>query len=142
MLVGKVSLLLCEALTWSLGWTVTPARSARLAITSLAFMLELVPDPVWKTSIGKSPSCAPATMASAASTIARACSGVITPRSSLALAAAALTCASAWTWRGWRVRPLIGKFSTARWVWARQRASRGTSTSPMESCSVRVSLMW
>ena len=58
-----------------------------------------------------------------------------------AVAAAAFTCASAWTWRGWRVSPLIGKFSIARCVWARHRASRGTSTSPMESCSVRVSLM-
>ena len=32
---------------------------ARLAITSLAFMLLDVPEPVWKTSIGNSPSSLP-----------------------------------------------------------------------------------
>jgi hypothetical protein len=36
-------------LTWSLGWAASPAS---LAITSLAFMFEEVPEPVWKTSIG------------------------------------------------------------------------------------------
>ena len=35
---------------------------------------------------------------------------------------------------GW---PEIGKFSTARWVWAAHRALRGTRTSPIESCSTR-----
>ena len=35
--------------TWSLAWTSSPAR---LAITSLAFMFDEVPEPVWKTSIG------------------------------------------------------------------------------------------
>ena len=57
--VGKVSLLDWLALTWSLGWTSTPARRASEASTSLVFMLELVPDPVWKTSIGKWSSCSP-----------------------------------------------------------------------------------
>src|SRR6478735_186780 len=109
-------------------------------MTSLAFMLELVPDPVWKTSMGNSPSCVPSTIASAAETMARACSCRTTPSAALAVAAAALTWASAWTCRGCSVRPLIGKFSIARWVWARHRASRGTSTSPIESCSVRVSV--
>ena len=51
--VGKVSLDDWLALTWSLGCTSTPARAAIDAMTSLAFMLLLVPDPVWKTSIGK-----------------------------------------------------------------------------------------
>src|SRR5688500_7294823 len=36
----------------------------------------------------------------------------------------------------------MGKLSTARAVWAPHRASAGTSTSPMESCSVLVSLGW
>ena len=36
-------------LTWSLAWVSPPAR---LAITSLAFMFEEVPEPVWKTSTG------------------------------------------------------------------------------------------
>ena len=43
MAVGKVSLLDWLALTWSLGCTSTPARPASEAITSLAFMFELVP---------------------------------------------------------------------------------------------------
>ncbi|MFB9074495.1 hypothetical protein ACFFX0_26190 [Citricoccus parietis] len=48
-----------------------------------------------------------------------------------------MTWAKAWTWAGSRVLPEIGKFSTARWVWARYRASTGTLTSPMVSCSMR-----
>jgi hypothetical protein len=48
IVVGNTSLLLCEALTWSFGCTDTPEpRVASVAITSLAFMFELVPDPVW-----------------------------------------------------------------------------------------------
>ena len=35
--------------------------------------------------------------------------------------------------------PEIGKFSTARCVWARHFAQAGTRTSPMESCSMRYS---
>ena len=37
---------------------------ARLAITSLMFMFEEVPEPVWKTSIGNWSSCSPAAMVS------------------------------------------------------------------------------
>ena len=37
--------------------------------------------------------------------------------------------------------PEIGKFSTARWVWAAHLASTGTRTSPIESCSIRNSVM-
>ena len=55
--VGKVSLLDWLALTWSLGWHSVPARVASEASTSFMFMLELVPEPVWKTSIGKSSWC-------------------------------------------------------------------------------------
>ena len=43
--------------TWSLAWASSPAR---LAITSLAFMFDEVPEPVWKTSIGNWSSCSPA----------------------------------------------------------------------------------
>jgi len=53
MVVGKTSLDDCDAFTWSFGCTPTPPRPASSAITSLAFMLELVPEPVWKTSTGK-----------------------------------------------------------------------------------------
>jgi hypothetical protein len=49
------SLLLWPRLTWSFGCTFSAdAREARFAITSLAFMLVLVPLPVWNTSIGNS----------------------------------------------------------------------------------------
>ncbi len=58
--VGKVSLEDCERLTWSLGCTgdfepsSPPSISiARLAITSLAFMLVWVPEPVCQTTSGK-----------------------------------------------------------------------------------------
>jgi hypothetical protein len=53
MAEGNTSLDDCEALTWSLGWTFLEDRSsprsslARLAITSLVFMFDEVPDPVW-----------------------------------------------------------------------------------------------
>ena len=57
MALGKTSLLDWEALTWSFGWTGSPSsRLAREAITSLAFMLLDVPEPVWNTSIGNSAS--------------------------------------------------------------------------------------
>src|SRR5215211_5902243 len=49
--------------TWSFAWTPSPAR---LAITSLAFMFDEVPEPVWKTSIGNWSSCLPAAIASPA----------------------------------------------------------------------------
>ena len=65
--VGKVSLLDWLALTWSLGCTSWPAFVARVAMTSFMFMLELVPEPVWKTSTGKWSSWSPATTSAAAS---------------------------------------------------------------------------
>ena len=43
-------------LTSSFAWTYSPASAA---ITSFAFMFELVPEPVWKTSIGNWSSCSP-----------------------------------------------------------------------------------
>jgi len=33
--------------------------------------------------------------------------------------------------------PEMGKFCTARAVWAPHKASAGTTTSPIESCSIR-----
>ncbi len=45
---GNTSLEDCDALTWSLGWTSRPsACEASVAMTSLAFMLLEVPEPVW-----------------------------------------------------------------------------------------------
>ena len=47
-LVGNTSLDDCDALTWSFGCTGAPSpRLASVAITSLVFMFELVPEPVW-----------------------------------------------------------------------------------------------
>lgn len=138
---GKTSLDDCEALTWSLGWTLRPRRSvARVATTSLVFMLDEVPDPVWKTSIGKCASQRPSATSSAASWMARAMSGASTFSSAFTLAAAALIRARASMWARSRRWPEIGKFSTARCVWARHLASFGTLTSPIESCSMRKSV--
>jgi hypothetical protein len=136
--VGNTSLLDWLALTWSLGCTSRPSeRVARVAITSLVFMFDDVPDPVWNTSIGNSPSWAPDATASAASTIASAVSWSSTPSSAFALAHAALIVASARMCADSSGVPEIGKFSTARCVCARHSASRGTRTSPIVSCSMR-----
>ena len=58
--VGKVSLEDWLRLTWSFGWTgaLLPSGAprislARFAITSLAFMLLWVPEPVCQTTSGK-----------------------------------------------------------------------------------------
>ncbi len=143
--VGNTSLEDCDAFTWSLGCTVVeePAsarwRLASSAMTSLVFMFELVPEPVWNTSMGKCPSYSPLATASAAAMIASARSPSMTPNSRLARAAAFFTCARALMCSDSRRLPEIGKFSTARWVWARYSASFGTRTSPMVSCSMRKS---
>ncbi|KIF05522.1 hypothetical protein PL81_12745 [Streptomyces sp. RSD-27] len=135
---GKTSLELCEALTWSLGWTSRPSRSvARVAITSLVFMLDEVPEPVWKTSTGKCSSQWPSATSAAADRMASEVSSSSTPSSALTRAAAALIRARASMWARSRRCPESGKFSTARWVWARHLACAGTRTSPMESRSVR-----
>ena len=94
-----------------------------MAITSLVFMFELVPEPVWKTSIGNASSCSPATISSAARTMASAWSEARMPSSPLTRAADAFTRPIAWMSAGSIGVPLIGKFSTARWVCARHRAT-------------------
>ena len=109
-------------------------------MTSFMFMLELVPEPVWKTSIGNWSSSRPSATSIAAATMASACSAGSTSSSLFVRAAAALTRARAWISRGSRGVPLIGKFSTARWVCARHSAVLGTRISPMLSCSMRKSL--
>ena len=135
--VGKVSLEDCDMLTSSFGCTVTPFRAQIEAITSLAFMLELVPDPVWNTSMGNWSSWRPSAISLAAAMIASAFSAPSSPRSLFTCAQAALSRAMARIWFRSRPRPEIGKFSTARWVWARHRALAGTRTSPIVSCSIR-----
>jgi hypothetical protein len=103
-------------------------------------MFDDVPEPVWKTSIGNWSSYRPSATSAAAAMIASATSRPITPRSALVAAAAALIWASAWMWVRSRWAPEIGKFSTARWVWARHSASAGTRTSPIVSRSTRYSI--
>ena len=136
--VGKTSLEDWEALTWSFGCTLRPSDSvARVASTSLVFMFELVPEPVWKTSIGKSASKSPAATRCAAATMESAISCSTTPSSAFTVAAAALISASARIWARSNGRSEIGKFSSARWVCAWYFAFRGTRTSPIVSCSMR-----
>ena len=138
--LGKVSLLDWPALTWSLGCTSRPLdRWARRATTSLTFMLVDVPEPVWKTSTGNSPSCLPDATSRAAAAMLSARGASMTPSWAFTCAAAALRSASACTTSGGTGWPLIGKFSTALAVCAPQSAAAGTSTSPMESCSMRTS---
>src|SRR5262245_6796436 len=73
--------------TWSLGWTPSPAS---VAMTSFAFMFELVPEPVWKTSIGNWSSNSPAAMRSPADAMRSATSRSRSSRSAFTRAAAAL----------------------------------------------------
>ncbi len=83
-------------------------------MTSLAFMLVLVPEPVWNMSIGKWASCCPSATSAALAAMARAT--VLSSKPSLALASAAaclITPTARMKARG-SGRPLIGKFWTAR----------------------------
>ena len=109
-------------LTWSLGWAPSPAR---LAITSLAFMFEEVPEPVWKTSIGNWSSCSPAATASPAAAIRSARPASSMPSSPLTRAAAAFSRPSQRTTGTGTRSPETGKFSTALVV------------SPPQSCSAQ-----
>ncbi len=97
-------------MTWSFGWASSPAR---LAITSFAFMFELVPEPVWKTSTGNWSSCLPSATSSPAFAIFSATFPSSSPSSPLTLAAAALRRPSQWITGGGTGWPEILKFSTA-----------------------------
>src|SRR4051794_14582495 len=107
---GKTSLDDWPMLTWSLGWAPSPAR---LAITSLAFMFEEVPEPVWKTSTGNWSSCCPSAIALLASAIRSARSPSSSPRAPFASAAAPLIRPSQRTTGTGTRSPETGKFSTA-----------------------------
>ena len=129
MTEGNVSLEDWPLLTWSLGWQTDlsprapPSSSAaRLAMTSLAFMLDCVPDPVWYTTSGKWSSSLPAATSEAASEMARASLGSRSPRRALTRAAAPLsTPKAATTGAGMRsLAPPMSKFWRERWVWAPQ----------------------
>ncbi len=91
---------------------------ARLAITSLAFMLVEVPEPVWNTSTTNWSSSLPSITSRAASWMVSASLPSSFPSWALAPAAAILISPMArMKARGMRW-PLMGKFSTALWVWA------------------------
>ena len=109
-----------------------------MATTSLAFMLLLVPEPVWNTSIGKCViSAGSASSASQASAMAAPTAASISCRLTLARAAAALTSSSARMKRcgiGWPLKP---KLFSARCVCAPHSAPAGTASSPMLSRSMR-----
>ena len=137
--VGKVSLELCDMFTWSLGCTVTPFAAQIEAMTSLVFMFELVPEPVWNTSIGNWSSCWPSAISAAAAMMASAFSASSRPRSLFTCAHAPLSSPRARICVRSKGRNEIGKFSTARWVCARHNAFLGTRTSPIVSCSIRYS---
>src|ERR1039458_4451722 len=113
-------------------------QRASAAMTSLAFMLLEVPDPVWNTSIGNWSSCSPTATAAAASWIAAAIASSSTPSSPFTTAASPLSEASAPIMSRPIRSPDTGKFCTARCVCAPHSASAGTRTSPIESCSTRV----
>ena len=97
-------------LTWSLGWASSPASSA---ITSLAFMFEDVPEPVWKTSMGNCSSWSPFATSSPALAIRSARSESSWPRSAFARAAAAFSRPSQWITGAGTGCPEMRKFSTA-----------------------------
>ena len=82
-------------------------------MTSFAFMLELVPDPVWNTSIGNWSSSSPAATRSAAAAILSAFSASSNPSSAFARAAAALMRPSHRATDAGIGSPETGKFSTA-----------------------------
>src|SRR5262245_30210032 len=95
---------------------------------SFAFMFELVPDPVWKTSIGNWSSSSPAATRSAAAAMRSESSASRSPRSALTRAAAALIRPSQWATGAGIGSPETGKLETA------------LSVSPPQSCRFSVAL--
>ena len=116
---------------------------ARLEITSFAFMLLWVPEPVWKTTRGKWSSSLPAITSSAACTIRSATSCGNSPSSALACAAPFFRMPSA-RMTGLphtKVSRPMGKLWMERSVWAPQYRLASTSSVPIVSDSVRVLVM-
>ncbi len=92
--LGNTSLDDWPMFTWSLGCTSSPAR---LASTSLAFVFDDVPEPVWKTSIGNWSSWRPSATSSPARPMRSPSSASSSPSSAFTRAAAALMRPSQWT---------------------------------------------
>ena len=131
--------------TWSFGWTPSPASAA---ITSLAFMFDDVPEPVWKTSIGNWSSWRPSATSSPAAAIRSATSWSSLPSSAFTRAAAALMRPSQWITDAGTRSPDTGKLSTALRVSPPQSSSamaltlphpeRRPAASPWRNCGVLV----
>ena len=117
-------------LTWSFACTSSPAS---VAITSLAFMFEHVPEPVWKTSIGNWSSCSPAAIAVAGGGDALGRSASSSPSSAFTRAAAALIRPSQRATGTGIGSPETGKLATAlrvsppqsSWEWEAYRSRTG-----------------
>src|SRR3954464_1342224 len=107
---GKTSLDDWPKFTWSLGGALPPVSDE---MTSLVFMLDEVPEPVWKTSIGNWLSCSPAAIAAPASAISCASALSRLPSSALTRAAVPLIRPSQRMTETGTVSPEIGKLSTA-----------------------------
>ena len=113
---------------------------ARLAMTSLAFILLVVPAPPWIISTGNCSWCCPSNISWQACVMARYCSSVSSPRAKFASAAAILVIASPLINSGYSLRwnLLMEKFSIPLSVCTPYNASAGISRAPIRSLSVRV----
>src|SRR4051794_39628904 len=126
--LGNTSLEDWPMLTWSLACTPSPAS---VAMTSLAFMFDEVPEPVWKTSIGNWSSWRPCAISSAAAAMRWARSASRSPRSAFARAAAPLMRPSQRTTATGTRSPDTGKLATALRV-SPPQSSGGTSCTLIE----------
>ena len=122
--VGKVSLEDCARLTWSLGCTgdllpsTPPAISmARLAMTSLAFMLDWVPEPVCQTRNGKWSSSFPSMTSWAAAATKSPTEASSWPRATFVRAAACFRMPKARTTPRGMVSSPMSKLISERAVW-------------------------
>ena len=144
--VGKVSFEDWLIFISSFGWqSFSPAIwLARFAITSFAFILDCVPEPVCQTTSGKWSLRLPDITSSHAAEIAFTFCAVIFSgfSSAFASAAAFLSMPKAWVIsRGMVSMPTpISKFSWLLSVCAAQSLSAGPFISPIESCSIRYSI--
>jgi len=112
-------------LTSSFGCTSSPAS---VAMTSLAFVFDEVPEPVWKTSIGNWSSSSPDATRSAAAAIRSALSASSRPSSAFARAAAPLIRPSQWTTEAGIGSPETVKFSIALRVSPPQSSVRASTS--------------
>ena len=132
---GKTSFEDWPRLTSSFGCTSAPASAA---ITSFAFMFELVPEPVWNTSMGNWSSSSPAAIRSAADVMRAALSGSSRPSSEFTCAAAALMRPSHCATEAGIGSPETAKLATALSVSPPQRRSPLTTPSLVTSRAEQV----